>query len=92
MTISCYFNWILGNIGEETSFPAITYIGVGKANNQIYDTIQPLLQENTVYFILKSKLKKKLELDLKKNSMRNDDRLGHYHSRREDILNIVLYL
>ena len=32
------------------------------------------LQENTIYFILKSKLKKKLELDLKKNSMRNDDR------------------
>ena len=32
------------------------------------------LQENTVYFSLRSNLKHKLDLDLKKNSMRNDDR------------------
>ena len=32
------------------------------------------LQENTVYFVLKSNLQKKMDIDLKKNSMRNDDR------------------
>ena len=32
------------------------------------------LYEDTIYFTLKSNLTEKLEIDLKKNSMRNDNR------------------
>ena len=32
------------------------------------------MQENTIYFALKSKLRHRMNIDLKRNSMRNDDR------------------
>ena len=32
------------------------------------------MQENTIYFALKSKLRHRMDIDLKRNSMRNDDR------------------
>ena len=33
------------------------------------------MQEDTLYFVLKSNLQHRIDSDLKKNSMRNDDRL-----------------
>ena len=33
------------------------------------------MQEDTLYFVLKSNLQHRIDADLKKNSMRNDDRL-----------------
>lgn len=32
------------------------------------------MQENTIYFALKSNLRHRMDIDLKRNSMRNDDR------------------
>ena len=31
------------------------------------------MQENTIYFALKSNLRHRMDIDLKRNSMRNDD-------------------
>ena len=44
------------------------------------------LEEDTIYFAVKSNLTHRIEIDLKKNSMRNDDRWHIIHS------NLVLTL
>ena len=42
-------------------------------NFTVYSKMEEL-EEDTIYFAVKSNLTRRLEIDLKKNSMRNDDR------------------
>ena len=42
-------------------------------NFTVYSKMEEL-EEDTIYFAVKSNLTNRLEIDLKKNSMRNDDR------------------
>ena len=42
------------------------------------------MQEDAIYFVLKSNLKHRLDIDLKKNSMRNDDRSVLYSNIKHD--------
>ena len=42
-------------------------------NFTVYSKMEEL-EEDTIYFALKSNLTHRMEIDLKKNSMRNDDR------------------